>query len=415
MRRPSSAAALLLLPALLAAAAPPRGEDDIYARGLDDFRQARYVESLESFTELLYLDPATPLGEKARQYIWDITNRIKEEEGRWRLSDEERRRTVLLALQQRELQDRRRRDILSELEAADKKVRQDPSALVDVLRRSRLLGDATEVAEARELEAVKVQQYLDQIRAVLKEEARKDRPEDPRTLHEARGFLWLYEGDLENAVGEWEQALKAAPDDADLKARLDKAKSGLEDKRKQDEILHRLAQGRNYFQVGDDDKARENFDRVLALSPGHPEALRFRGLIDDRVKEKNLQESVGRTLDRAQQALADGKLLDAVSLLAQALGEDPRNEAARAALAEAKRRLSLKTSLLLPRSQAEGKPGAAPNRAEAEEAYTLGMARYVQDDLDHAVVFFKKALALDPTFEEAAGALQAALKEQSAR
>jgi tetratricopeptide (TPR) repeat protein len=413
--------AAFILPVFLfslrAAAASSPAEDALYSRGLEDFRRERYVESLASFTDLLYLNPATPLGETARRRIWEIMDRIKEQESRARLTDAERRDLVKLALQSRKAQEDRRRQILTELEKVQKKADADPAGLVRALGQSRLLSDASEVSAVLDLEALQARQYLDGLRASLKEQVQKGRLSDPAALHEARGLLWLYEGDLQNTVDEWTQALAAAPGNEALKARLEGAKAGLEEQRKKQEIADALARGRSLYEMGDDQKAAQAFDRVLALAPKNVDALRFRRLIDQRAADRKRQESVGRVIDRARDALGQGRLLDAVSLLAQALEQDPSNEDARKALAEAKRKLSLKTEISgAPVRPAGEKPAsAAPNRAEAEEAYALGMARYVQNDLDQAVALFQKAVALDPTFEEASGALQAALKEKSAR
>jgi tetratricopeptide (TPR) repeat protein len=415
----------ILLPALLVLWTPclqaVSWDQDLYDRGLAAYRASRPVEALALLTDLLHRDASSLLAEKTRELIYEIGDRIHQAQEADRMSPAERARLVIRAEALEKERLTRQTRLLNELEGLRRKTDQSPQNLLASLEKSSYLSDAGQVSAVRELEALKAQEYLEQIRGTLIRQLQSG-SFSPKAGHAARGFLALYQADLETVVKEWEQALAADPSDKALKANLAKARLKWEEEKKREEIEDALAAGKGFMNAGDYVKAQARFEHVLKISPDHPEAKRQLAAARQRQDDRQRQAAANDMLEDVRRLMDHGSLLDAVPLLVEVLQLNPKNERAQNQLGVIKRKLSARASTPLaplkpsPAGGAAKTPAAKPgNRGEAEQVYTLGMVSYVEDDLDKAISYFERALLLDPSFQEAAGALDSARREKRLR
>ena len=410
---------LFLLSSLLLLAAKPLPQgQDVFNEGLRCLKEERLVESLDRFTELVYAYPRSALSPKAREYIWTLTKEIEEKKARWSLTPEERAGAVRKALQVEAEKSRKQDQLIAELERIDRTTRENPQNLVSVLRGSRLLNQTLETRNSGELDALKIQQSMEDIRASLKKGIGQSDPKNVKNLREAKGFLSFYEGDLDGATREWEAALRLDPGDQTLKDILDKVRGKREEEKRQEEIADLLSQGKTNFDLGDPASAESRFKDLIRLDPGNLEARSFLEKIAERRDARKRQDAIAKKLTEAREDINQDKLLEALPLLVEILEMDPSQERARYYLGNIKKTLSLKMSLApAAAAGAPESPASRPkgDREKAIEAYTVGMAHYVDEDLDKAIECFKKAVDLDPSFEEAVQAYKTAKKERSFR
>ena len=401
----------------------PQSESALYELGVSDYRQKKYLEALEEFSNLLYLNPKTAYGDQARNYIGEIVQKIKEIEAKQKMSPRERAQIVELAKRKVGRRDSNARRILAEVRGVAREVRRSPQQILAILSNSKLLSDSEQISAAKELEGLVIQRWLDNIQETLKAQIQNSGSSNLKFLHQAKGFLWLYEGDLENAIREWEQSLRLDPYDEVLKNHLSKAKLSWQLQKHNEEIQHLLSTGKDYYKVGDYNKALGGFKRLLHIDPANVEGLRYLKLTQAGMDQIVRQELINAKLDQAHSQLRHGSMLEAVQALVEVLELEPDNERARRHLADIRTKFSRRTALVQSgnspntakqENKAKPLPQRAPNRADAENAYTVGMMHYMQGDLAQAQLYFEKAAALDPSFEQALRA-EDAVRQESKR
>jgi tetratricopeptide (TPR) repeat protein len=407
---------------LLTAAAPTPEEKILFDQGVDLQQKSLLVESLIPFTELIHRFPESPLSADAREKVILVMAAVEQSRAVTALTPKERAALVNNARLSSKRAAERRRDLLKELEGLDRKTKGSPTELVKSLMGSRQLGGSTPLPGEAELEGIKAQVFLDNIRNALRRQIQDGSLSSPKTLHEAKGFLGFYEGDLDTAVAEWKLALNADPSDNVLKKKLDKAQADLTQKKRQEQIKDLMTRGRNQYELGDIAAAQTSFEKLLILSPKHPEALRHLELIRQRADDRKRQQTIDAKLDAAREKIDEGAFLDAVPLLIDILELDASHERARYYLEAAKKKLYIKTTLSTstketPKQLIAPRPAPADggDRPSAEKVYTAGMIRYVGNDLPGALELFKQAMEMDPTFNEAAQAYRTVKKELSFR
>ena len=281
------------------------------------------------------------------------------------------------------------------------------------------MNAAAGLSSSWQLDALEMESRLDGIRNILRTELQTGGWKNEGAFHQAKGFFSLYEGDLENAVREWEQALSLDPANASLRGTLEKGRSQLKEQKTRERVQDLVARGKDYYEVGGYAKARAKFQEVLGLDASNEEARRYVRMIEERLDDQKKQETVEAKLSDADAFLRKGELLEAIPSLVDALSLDPRNERARYHLAAIKKRLSIRTAMSeAPAKAAEpGKKGKPEPSAEESpdvvKVYALGMAYYAEDDLDNAMACFKKSMGMDPSFARAAKAYEAAAREKS--
>lgn len=374
----------------------------LYNRGMESFNRSLYVEALADFMELASRSPASPLAEKSRALIWEIGDRIRRMEERWDTPGKDRR-TVGDESSAREF---RKMEALAALDRLVGRAGKDAEYLLRNLGGGALAAESGQSVDALQLEA-RLYELRGKLRAV---------GWTPENLLEAEGYAALEAGDLGRCVEAWGAVLSGGAGDGLLENFSRRASARWEATREDALFQQALAAGKSSAQAGDDATARAALARALILKPGDAEAGRLLNEAETRAKGANPSEAFRVKLAEATALSEKGEYLKAIPLLVEALELKPGQTEALALLSSIKERLPQR-----PPANAASKPRKSPaspqkafDRNAAEEAYTLGMMHYVRGDAAKAVPFFEKARDLDPSFEEAAQALDSVRRERRA-
>jgi tetratricopeptide (TPR) repeat protein len=248
---------------------------------------------------------------------------------------------------------------------------------------------------------LEAERYREQIQKILQKAI--SQPNTPRAdISEAKGYLWLVQGDLEMAVQEWTKTLAERPADADLGARLRALRERWGDQRRLEKAEHETQLGLGHFKMGRFEEAQKNFTKALELNPGQAEAVRYLALAQEGLKKVSLAEQVQNLLIAGRRHEEDGRMLDAVQSYVEILTLEPANVTAKTYLERAKRRLY---------DRQEIGPAPAPgtsegDRKKADELYTLGLITYSDGEMKKAEELFTQALRLNPSLRKAQRALE---------
>ncbi len=233
--------------------------------------------------------------------------------------------------------------------------------------------------------------------------------------------------------GEWQETVNACykvlaldPKHKGAKEYLTKAKGELEEiarvKREEErrkKIKEYYSKGLGYYQKDRLDKAKKEFQQILALEPKHAGALDYLGRIEVRSrfleeerrkrglalarerkkkeKERRRKELTKKISDyflAGKTLYEDGKLTDARLLFKEVLKLDPQHKGAKDYLAKIEKEKEIKVI-----------PGGAG------EHYKQGLIEYNAGHLTKAIEEWKITLRLDPEHEKARIALERAEKE----
>jgi serine/threonine protein kinase/tetratricopeptide (TPR) repeat protein len=185
---------------------------------------------------------------------------------------------------------------------------------------------------------------------------------------------------------------------------------------KQQDIANRLEQASKALQAGDDAEAQKQADAVLAISPGHPEALKLR----DRAQQA--ATTVSRSLNLARQHFSAGRFDEASRAAGEVLAVDPDNAEARRlmddAAARSRGRGAEEARSRMLRARGAAAAAGAPNLAAAPYAAAVAAERdatglYKQGRLGEAMSKFWEASGLFRSAEIAAQTEAAARAERT--
>jgi tetratricopeptide (TPR) repeat protein len=365
------------------------------------------AQSVRDLAAFLYAHPRSSHAPEARDALWRAASRHQAQERDRALSDEERRRWVETA-RRRLNADRQRADtLLTDLRNVNRAIQADPQGLIKSLPSSRLLGDGKELTELVELEDLQARHELERIERSL--QAQVDSGSlSPISLRVAAGFLALTRNDVARVVTEWTEALRLDPTNDYLKQTLPKLREKQAERDKVARAKALYQEGRRAYEEGRHRIALAKLDSALALQPELRDAIRLKELASLQLDQEKKKQAVRTRLAVAKKNLEEGAVMESVQGLLDVFQLDPANPDAHRAL----------TSVLMTLSAGRVETKSRDrnfNRPAAEEAYSLGMLHYAKDELAPALTYFRKALDLDPSYEEARQAAQSTQRELRAR
>lgn len=412
-RRGSVALGLAL--ALSPAFGASRGEEprppDVFADAMADYREGRQGAALNKMLLFVSASAEDQRTEEALRVIWKVAHAAKDAEAAISLQPERWRRTVKTA--KAVIQQRRQRaeKMLQDLDVLSAGLSRGAATLAP-LRVTSLAAAEFDFSGMDELSRLRAERRLGEIRDSLKKIV-NDPAASPDSLHEAQGYFWLYQGDLELAVKEWKLAMKLNPANELLRPRLDSLESRWESQKRKEESDHETLLGIGDFNVGQHAKALARLDKALVLDPGNAQARRYLGLAQSASDAASLQARVQSLMIQGRERYEGGSLLEAVQSWVDILALDPQNAEARRFLERTRRRLTVKAQAP---EQASARPARREHsREKAEESYSLGLIQYADGDLKGAAAAFSQALLWQPDMKKAQQGLDQAQAELRSR
>ncbi len=393
---------------------------DRFSAAVQHYRDKRYGTALQEFLLFVSESPNSHKMDKAIRYIWVVSQAIKKKESRLLLDVDDWQQTVKSA--QKIIADRRSEanKMLKDLEALTVDVSKADSPL-DPLRRAKLDPSHLDPSGMDEWVRLRADQYMTVIRQMLNKVIESSNP-NAEDLHEAKGFFWFYQGDLELTIQEWEEVLKKRPNDTQLIARLRSVKEQWKEQKRQEEIEHYIQLGIGYFKTGRYKKARPCFKRALKLDPKNPEAARYYKLTRQSIKQAHKQQRIQNLMIKGRALEQKGQLLEAVQHWVDILSLEPQNAIARRSLERMRKRLIMQEKTAQVASVPDKSPrakSAKPKKKEishqalrqAEEAYSLGLIHYSDGNLPEAKKYFRQSVRLNPGMKKAVRALDQVTSE----
>ncbi|HJT23380.1 MAG TPA: tetratricopeptide repeat protein, partial [bacterium] len=154
-----------------------------------------------------------------------------------------------------------------------------------------------------------------------------DNPEKQMVLNLfEQGVKSYIRSDFQSAIDFFKRALSRAEANAYLGAYLQK--SG---QMQEQQLSEFFQEGVRYFQSGDLAAAQKEFNKVIRLSPGHPEAMQQLSAV-----RQAIQEAGEKLYNEGKQYFDANHMDQAIRLWSQILEMDPSNERAQKRVEEAK-------------------------------------------------------------------------------
>lgn len=391
-----------------AAEQPP---PDAFADAMTDYREGRQGAALNKMLLFVSSSASDPRTEEALRVIWKIAHAAKDAEKSIELRPESWRRTVATAkavIQQR--RDRAEK-MLQDLDAVSTSLSQSTATLAS-LRVTSLAPAEFDFSEMNELARLRAESRLGEIRESLKKII-NDPSSNPDSLHEAQGYFWLYQGDVELAVKEWKEAMRINPANDLLRPRLHSLESRWNSQKRKEESDHEALLGIGDFKVGQHAKAVSRLNKALDLDPGNAQARRYLALAQSASEAASTQARVQALMIQGRERYAKGILLEAVQSWVDVLALDPQNAEARRFLERTRKRLTVKSQAPEPASARPAK--REYSREKAEEFYSLGLIQYAEGDLKGAAAAFSQAVLWQPDMKKAQQGLDQAQAEMRSR
>lgn len=371
--------------------------------GKDVFEKGQYSAALEYFLSTLEFSPENV---EAKVYIARIGEQWRQQEEQASLTPDERRTALRMAHALLEARRKRFSEMSSELDEVRRQLDSKSSDPQGLLRASRSLTRLRDERLGDLIIAEQSRHYIKLLQERLKQViVRGGGFQDPKDLHVARGFLWLYKEDLARALVEWRRALALAPEDAMLKEQIQWLSQKKTAQEREQTIGELLAQARAGAAKSDYKRALLHWRSLVAISPENEEFQRELFQTQERVRRLQTEER----LVRARRAMRGGKQADTSLLFLEVLEVDPANREALDSLKTIQQELNrrLAGSRLSPASgtAASSSGGEVRSPKLAEEQYTLGVIYYAQGEYEKSEKALKKAIELDPANEKAKNAL----------
>ncbi len=197
-----------------------------------------------------------------------------------------------------------------------------------------------------------------------------------------RGRQALSSQDYALAVDSFQKVLTFMPDDADAKAGLAQAQTGLRRQELAREISRRTAAAEAFRQAGQWTDAIEEYQRILLLDEANARAAQ--ALAETR--QEYQKQDIARFLEAGKQAYQRMDWADALLAWQAVLSLNPDH-------AEAKK--------MLQKTRAEMAKGGRELDPRAKEMFLEGLKRFEQQDYPAAIKLWTQVLVLSSTFKEA--------------
>ncbi len=216
-----------------------------------------------------------------------------------------------------------------------------------------------------------------------------------------KGVKLYKQGKLLDALVEFDKALALGGGEA-AKRWFDKAFGELlkAQPQRNPQVAELVQEATAAFAKEDFPKAESLLTKALSLAPGDPELAKLLQLVISKKAQR-----VAELVEKAQKALAKGRVSKAKVLARRALRLDPENKRAKAILSQAKSRA------VAVAKKREEKTKPLVDQKKVQELYLLGIQAYVNQDYESAIYYWEQVLKLDPNHEKARKNLQRAKKK----
>lgn len=234
-------------------------------------------------------------------------------------------------------------------------------------------------------------------------------PAGPEQLY-AAGLLLYVERNSAAAVQQWEEFLKARPENAEV-AEYAAILSKRQAEERQRVIEGYLSEARALSSAGEYQKALGRIAVLLEMEPGHAEA----GLLADEIKAKMEEEKKAKLSEYHMRALmlyTDKRFREAIAEWQKCLKLDPQFADAVEYIQRSREEIEKLNRRPVPEPKPVEKPIEPPptptpviDETKAEGFYNSALIKYTQGKLDEAITDLREALLSNPGHKGAGEAL----------
>jgi tetratricopeptide (TPR) repeat protein len=400
-----------------AAALPAPTADGFLQSAAAAYRDGRLDDALKDMVKALEIDPENPT---AKNYVWALVKRVRQEQEKGSLSPEEQARAVRLAALHLEERRRRSREVLERLKDTRSAGTRRPSDILAGLGGlESFLGHDFAAGVAEGQARAYFEEILGQLTKAIQGGAFVSRKDQLR----AEGFLAYYQQDWAKTARLWRKALDEDPDDAVLKKDFHSLTALIEKSARAEKARELARQAEAYQKTAYWAQAEKTWKEVLALDPQFPAAAESATAARVAREKTALQSRLAAMTDEGLKLYQAGGYGEAAQKWLEVLRLDPTYEKARVWLRYAGDKLkqldrSTETALSgrpapLPRAVRAGE-AAAPSSADKERGsalYKKGILLYSQDNVAGAIAAWKESLRYDPGMSLAQQAIRQAQAE----
>ena len=416
----SLGAAVLFFPAALAWAepSPPSSSIALMQSAAAAFRAGRLDEALTLTVRVLDREPDNGA---AKNYVWTIARKMREEDARNALSPAAKRAGTKLALRDLDENRRRAQKALAELERSADRVRRQKSP-ADILKGmeglEKLLGE--EYSSERDEAAAAA--YFDSILESLSDSLKKNKFVSKKDQFRAEGYLAYYRKDWSVAAAKWEAALREDPSDAQVRKDLQSLKEVSRRLEIQKKVQELIQQARTYDDTGYPREAAESWEAVVKLDRDSPGAKEHWAVARLAAEKADMQETLKAMTAKGIPLYKQGDYVGGAQVWLEVLQKDPGYSQARRWLAQVGPKLRAQETPppapkeKTPAPTAKKEPIVAPgsvvsSSVKAMELYRQGILFYTEGKLKEALSAWKECLKYDPNMAKAQQAVRQAETE----
>jgi len=224
-----------------------------------------------------------------------------------------------------------------------------------------------------------------------------EREKDGKDLFYARGFSYYTLGEYEQAIKEWKKFLSLNPFNEEIPEYINRIQDEMEqkDKIQIEKIEMQLKLGKEYYEKGEFLKAKKEFSGILNVIPEHAEAKQY--LTDIQTHFKTMVEELCL---EGLSYYEKGDYKQAKKSFDMVLEIEPHNKVAQNYI-ELIEKKSQKQRYI--KKEAEDRKSE-----ELSSNYLQGKELFQKGDLEKAISYFEKVVAVEPTFRDASNYLKQA-------
>jgi tetratricopeptide (TPR) repeat protein len=383
---------------------------DLMQRGVAAYREDRLADSMTDFSEVLWLDPGNAA---ARNYLWNIADRIqRDREGR-RISDEELADALRLAEERLSRRRLAAKETLEQLKEAYGRSRQpqSPEQLLSSMEGvEKYIGADFDSSR----DATRAETYFQEILKHLSSALARGDFVTPKDQLNAQGFLAYYGGRWEDAAVHWEKAHQEDLSDALILKNLDNVRGIVAKQQKDEKIQDLIRQAGAYQRAGEYEQAVLLWRDVVKLDPDNPEAPQALASGVEALQKERKKREVNRLFKQGLDLYRAEKRIDAAQVWLEALQIDPSQREIREWLKRVGEKLEKKEVVFIEREPARASTPhevTAVSKKNAETLYADGLRMYAQGDVEKALNLWRRSLQEDPSMSKAKKALEHAEAE----